>query len=440
MAVTGASEGFFSLLDTDLYKLNMQCAILKHFPSVEVEYTFTNRTSHMRLNRNAIVWLEEQTNKLESLRLEQSEFEYLQHHCKYLHEDYLRYLRSFSLRPKEQVRLSYEPTANDDFVDLGIQIKGLWVETILYEIPLLALTSEAYFRFVDLDWSHHKQESLAYEKGIRLLEAGCVVSEFGSRRRRDFRTQDHIVRGLVRAARENEGLPGKLMGTSNVYLAMKYGIDPIGTIAHEWFMAIAAISQDYEHANELGLKYWLDCYGEGVLGIALTDTFGSPNFFQAFAKQITGVAPPIGFEVKAHSCRSQDAAQQPTYAEVYTGIRQDSGNPKDYVIMAAAFYDSIGVKGKTIVFSDSLNVEKCIEYKAFAEKHDLKPTFGVGTIFTNEFSVKSNPTQKSRPLNIVMKVSKANGRACVKISDDIGKNTGDGNTIKHVKKRLGIDE
>lgn len=147
-----------------------------------------------------------------------------------------------------------------------MSIGGLWVETILYEIPLLALTSEAYFKHCDDDWDYHSQEEKAFRKGCKLLENGCFFSEFGSRRRRDYHTQDLVMKGLSRAAEKarQEGWEGKLSGSSNVHFAMKYGVEPIGTVAHEWYMGIAAITDNYENANELALRYWLGCFGEGV--------------------------------------------------------------------------------------------------------------------------------------------------------------------------------
>ena len=249
------------------------------------------------------------------------------------------------------------------------------------------------------------------------------MSEFGSRRRRDAKTHDLIIRGLIRASNEGER-PGKLTGTSNVYLAKKHGIPPVGTVAHEWYMAIASLTDDYENANKHGLDYWLDCFGEGVLGIALTDTFGTPAFFDAFKRPIKGEAQ----------------GSSKTYASVFTGIRQDSGDPKEYVKLAADFYRSQGISGKSLVFSDSLNTELCIEYKTIAEQHGFKPSFGVGTFFTNDFAVKSDPNKKSKPLNIVIKISKAAGRPSIKISDNIGKNTGDQALVDEVKRRLGYTE
>lgn len=399
----------------------MQSAVLRFFSDVQVEYTFTNRTPQMRLSMKAFTWLQDQVSKLANIRLSEEEHVYLKTNCKFLSEEYLDFLRKFSLRPEEQVKLSFE-NVDEEYGDLGIAIQGTWLDTILYEIPLLALTSEAYFKLVETDWSHEGQEEQAYQKGVTLFDAGCMVSEFGSRRRRDLKTHDLIIAGLVRASAKSHG-PGKLTGTSNVFMAKKHGIPPVGTVAHEWYMGIASITDNYENANELGLDYWLQCFGEGVLGIALTDTFGTPAFFKAFKKNIPA---SVG-----------DSSR--TYAQVFTGIRQDSGDPKDYVKMAADFYTSQGINGKSLVFSDSLDTELCIEYKTLAEKHGFKPAFGVGTYFTNDYKTLST-SQKSKPLNIVIKISKAAGRPSIKISDNAGKNTGDQSTVEEVKQRLGYSE
>ncbi len=125
-----------------------------------------------------------------------------------MNKPYLDFLKEFRLNPREQVVSTFaadnDSGKDDDIGEVNIIIKGLWVDTILYEIPLLALTSEAYFRFMDADWNYDGQEEKAYGKGIRLLEAGCVVSEFGTRRRRDYHTQALVFRGLVKAKREGE--------------------------------------------------------------------------------------------------------------------------------------------------------------------------------------------------------------------------------------------
>jgi nicotinate phosphoribosyltransferase len=439
MASSGTPEGVFSLLDTDLYKLTMQCAVLKYFPDAHVRYKFTNRTPHMRFTRQAFNWLETQINKLESVEVTAAEIEWLRKTCPYLTPTYLDFLQTLRLHPAEQVKATFTPLSNDSNDptaegDVVLSVSGIWVETILYEIPLLALTSEAYFKFVDRDWNHDGQVAQSKEKGERLLESGCVFSEFGSRRRRDYRTHEMVIEGLLQAQKEAEtngkGWKGKLTGTSNVHLAMKFGVNPTGTVAHEWFMGIAAITQDYAKANETALQYWIGTFGRGVLGIALTDTFGTPSFLEAFARP----APKSG--------TTQDVVdgRDPTYAEIFTGVRQDSGDPIDYVKMVRAFYDAQGIKeSKTVIFSDSLNIDRCIKYKEATEAAGLTPAFGVGTFFTNDF-VHLSTGNKSVPLNIVIKLSEANGNNAIKLSDDTGKNMGDDELMRSVKAQVGYEE
>ncbi|KAJ5782101.1 Nicotinate phosphoribosyltransferase-related protein [Penicillium paradoxum] len=428
-------QGITSLLDTDLYKLTMQCAVLKYFPDVRVTYGYTNRTPHMKLRRGAYKWLLEQMTRLSVIRVTAEEREWLRQNCPYLNEAYLAYLETFQLKPTEQIKIKFTPeqdTGSDD--DEGILeyiIEGLWLETILYEIPLLALTSQAYFMFSDKDWDYEDQEEKAYRKGCTLLENGCVFSEFGSRRRRDYHTHDLVMKGLSRAAEEGKkkGWTGVLTGTSNVHFAMKYNKAPVGTVAHEWYMTIAAITDDYQNANELALSYWLGTFGEGVLGIALTDTFGTPAFLNAFKKPIS-----------APNEKSDTNSNKITYAQSYIGVRQDSGDPTFFVKMVRDFYDSQGISdAKTIVFSDSLDIEHCLQYKAIAEEAGFKPTFGVGTFFTNDFAQKSTG-EKSKPLNIVIKIATANGSPAVKLSDNLGKNTGNHAKVQEVKKTLGYVE
>ncbi|KKY29682.1 putative nicotinate phosphoribosyltransferase-like protein [Diaporthe ampelina] len=452
-------EGVISFLDTDLYKLTMQCAVFKYFKDVPVTYGFTNRTPEKKLSRAAYRWLEAQITKLGNISLLPDELHFLQQHCKYLTPAYLEFLQDFRLHPREQVTISFTPTGEDtgadtDLGDIQLDIKGSWVDTILYEIPILALTSEAYFKFMDKDWNYDGQEEKAYDKGTKLLEAGCVFSEFGTRRRRDYHTQALVFRGLVKASKEAEkrGLPGKLSGTSNVHLAMRFGIPPVGTVAHEWFMGIAAIKNDYPRATEAALQHWVSCFGEGVLGIALTDTFGTPEFLKAFNKTIerlpdapasTEHKPSIADnfisatkDVIAKTGLADGAPKPKTYADVFTGVRQDSGDPVEFVSTMRKFYDSVGIKDKkVIVFSDSLNIERCLEYKKVAEEAGFQPTFGVGTFLTNDF-VRTADGSKSTPMNIVIKLSSANNNAAIKIRQVASCPL----LVEKVKKELGYVE
>jgi nicotinate phosphoribosyltransferase len=426
---------------------------------------------------------------LGNLIISPDELSYLRKTCTFLNDTYLDFLRSFRLQPSKHIQHFFhisDDTGNDnDLGELSIRISGTWLETILYEVPLLALTSEAYFKFCDQDWNYDSQVEKAFSKGKRLLEHGCVFSEFGTRRRRDYKTQDLVVQGLVKAAStgSTSGWPGSLNGTSNVHFAMKYEIPPVGTVAHEWIMGIASITNDYEHANETALRYWVGCFGPGVLDIALTDTFGTPIFLKAFRRVMPNLEeanedanstripetlpPPIrainGFtksgdsHVFTHSSPVKPGAEGKSYAQIFAGVRQDSGDPKEFVNLMRRFYDSEGIhEKKTMVFSDSLNVDRCLEYKRAAEEAGFFPTFGIGTFFTSawenmipdNFWANSNTDdfthvsdgKRSIPLNIVIKLSSANGSPAIKISDNVGKNTGDSATVHKVKASLGYVE
>jgi nicotinate phosphoribosyltransferase len=378
--------------------------------------------------------------ELGHISLQEEELRFLKSHCPYLTAPYLNFLSEFRLSPREQLKPVFIPIgedngADDVIGDIHIEISGKWVDTILYEIPLLALTSEAYFKFMDTDWNYDGQEEKAFEKGLQILKAGCTLSEFGTRRRRDYHTQALVFRGLVNASKKatENGYSGKLTGTSNVHLAMRFNLAPIGTVAHEWFMGIAAITNDYENANEEALRRWVACFGEGVLGIALTDTFGTPAFLRSFSRPVRPVQGTSG--------ASGDIAKSTrTYAQVFTGVRQDSGDPASFVKLMRDFYNSQGIKDKkTIVFSDSLDIDKCIEYKRVSDEHNFHSSFGVGTFLTNDFT-NLKTGKKSVPLNIVIKLSSAAGNPAVKISDNVGKNTGDSEKVAEVKRLLGYIE
>lgn len=216
----------------------------------------------------------------------------------------------------------------------------------------------------------------------------------------------------------------------------------------------------------------------------MTDTFGTPAFLDAFSKPIpeytsagvgavstsaSGAGTTTQSNIQSEAQTTPPIAapiheggehKKKTYADVYTGVRQDSGDPSYFVKMVRDFYDGHGITGqKVIVFSDSLNIENCLEYKVIAEEANFKPVFGVGTFFTSkpshsnrfhisngelisyldDFINKAND-EKSKPLNIVIKIATASGRPAVKLSDNMGKNTGDKDTVQQVKRKLGYVE
>ncbi|KAI0994362.1 putative nicotinate phosphoribosyltransferase [Podosphaera aphanis] len=425
---TENSVGVNSFLDTDLYKLTMQCAALKFFPDVQVTYIFKNRSPSQKLSRAAFNWLTSQILKLGNIALTNDELAYLKSSCTYLEQPYLDFLQNFRLQPEKQVVCSFIPDDGSDRDDatgtLDLTLKGSWVETILYEVPLLALISEAFFRFVDTNWTYDGQEDKAYAKGMRLLQAGCHFSEFGTRRRRDYRTQVLVIRGLMRAKREGErlGLPGTLTGTSNISLAKHFGISIEGTMGHEWIMGIAAITGNYKAASINALDYWIKCYGDGVLSIALTDTFGTPAFLRGFQQPV----PSLG--------------EKKTFAESFNGVRQDSGDPENFVRIMKDFYEKESItEKKKIIFSDSLDIDRCLKYQKVADLAGFACSFGIGTFLTNDF-IDKDTHEKSKPMNIVIKLSSTAGNPTVKLSDDAGKTMGDSVTVAKVKEEVAYSD
>lgn len=409
-----------SLLDTDMYKITMHAAVFTNFPNAEVVYKYTNRSNQLKFNKDAVDWLEDQIDRLGSLSFTLDEIEYLEREIPYLPEAYFKYLREqkVTLNPKKQIKFKSSPVIDDSAkFDIDLLVEGLWLDTILYEIPLLALISEAYFKFVDKDWNYNNQLEQAHDKALKLFQNGLPFSEFGTRRRRSFHTQDLVMQGIIKAVNEDKNTYGKLfLGSSNVLFAKKYNVKPVGTVAHEWFMGIASITQDYVHANKNAMDYWINTVGKEHAGLALTDTFGTDDFLKSFI---------------------------PPYSDYYVGVRQDSGDPVEYAKKISDHYHNklkLPKFSKTICFSDSLNVEKAIQFGKVAKDVGLNVSFGIGTNLTNDFHLESNNTIKSEPLNIVIKLLTVNGNHAIKISDNLGKNMGDPETVKNVKEQLGYIE
>lgn len=413
--MTNKGKAIVSLLDNDIYKFTMQYAIMSHYKrDIPVIYQFTNRDLSLHLNAEAVEWLRSQIKELGNLRLSKDEREYMSTY-NYWDKEYLDFLSSFRYKPDEQVKITYDPKTND----FQMEIVGNWHETILYEVPLLSLVSEAYFLFVDRDWNYDGQIELAEQKARTLLEHGVYFSEFGTRRRRDFKTHDLVVKAICKAHQEyedkckKEGVEpkGRLAGTSNVYLAKKYKVNAIGTVAHEFFMGMAAL-EGLDNVNKKALNIWYEVYPKAV-GIALTDTYTTPIFLKDFDYDL---------------------------ATKFAGVRQDSGNPFDFIGLIVNHYKSLGIdpNTKTIVFSDALNVDLVLRLQEAATKAGIKSSFGIGTSFTNDFHKASDKTVKSKPMNIVIKLRECMGKPIVKLSDDPLKHGRDVATTESVQRHLGI--
>ncbi|KAJ7352578.1 nicotinate phosphoribosyltransferase, partial [Mycena albidolilacea] len=396
-----------SILDTDLYKLTMQQAVLHHFRDRNAAYKFTLRDKSVVFSKSALDIFQKTLDRFGELALTESEHAWLKKTCPYFTDEYLSYLRGYRFKP-EQVRVKFVPTSADGETGIIEMVaSGSWLDTIFWEVPLMATLSEVYFQYVATDWSYDGQQALAYEKGRTLLQADCIFSEFGTRRRRSFAAQDIVVESLVRASKDVDS-KGRLSGTSNVHLAHKYNLIPVGTIAHEWFMGVAAL-KGYENANSIAMDLWEEVYPNALL-IALTDTFSSETFFKSYASD------------KERALRWQ-------------GIRQDSGDPFVFGRRAKEVFESLGIdpSKKLIIYSDALSIDKALRLKEQANDLGLNVSFGIGTSLTNDFK-KSGSTDVSKALNMVIKLSSLDGKPCVKLSDDLTKTTGNQDTVNMVKR------
>lgn len=259
----------------------------------------------------------------------------------------------------------------------------------MYEIATLAIVNEVYYRFkYDYDelLSNFKER---LDKKVSDIECGhyilSVFSEFGLRRRLSGEAQEYAVQKLKNLPFRHDS---KFMGTSNVYLAMKYNVKPAGTQAHEWIMCVGQGNHKHNpaYSNWYALDAWFREYGV-LNGIALTDTITTDVFLRDF---------------------------QLTFASIFDGVRHDSGNPLVWSWKMINHYKSLGIDPmtKTLLFSDSLNFAKAT--RIYMELHDkAKIAFGIGTYISNDTNVN--------PLNIVMKVTECNGRDVAKLSDAEGK-------------------
>ena len=387
-----------SILDTDLYKLSMQFAIMKTFPDAEVEYTFTNR-NNTPFPDGFDYELRKEIDSMRNLALTQDEKKFLQEKCgHYLDRPYLDFLYGYRYDPSEVGVVLRDG-------ELSIKIRGFWYRTVLWEVPLMALISELFFNMTGQEpTSRATREKNNIQKGLAFQTNNLILSEFGTRRRYSYEIQDEVVSDLKSCYGSNKFLKG----TSNVHLAMKHGLNPHGTHAHEFFMFMGA-QYGFKMSNTMGLKHWSDVF-HGELGIALSDTLTTDIFFKSFDTK---------------------------YAKLFDGVRHDSGSPFEFADKTVNHYKKLGIDPnlKQIVFSDSLNTNLCIEIHNYC-KGKIKSSFGVGTHLTNDVGVK--------PLNMVIKLTSAKILGewvpTVKLSDNPGKHTGDKKTIELCKQILNIKE
>ena len=382
-----------SLLDTDLYKFTMMQCVLHQFPGASVEYRFRCRNEGVDL-RPYIDEIKAEVDHLCTLRFKDDELEYLRS-LRFIKDDFVEFLSLFQLKRK------YIDISEKDG-QLAITIKGPWLHTILFEIPVLAIVNETYFR--------HNAPNLDKTEGRKRLDAKIQmienepdrslisISDFGTRRRFSRQWQKEVLE-ILKAR-----LPHEFAGTSNVLYAKELNLIPMGTMAHEYLQACQALGPRLRDSQTYAFEMWAKEY-RGDLGIALTDVYGIEPFLKDFDMY---------------------------FCKLFDGVRQDSGDPESWGERMIEHYKAnrCDPRTKTFIFSDSLTFERLIKlFRRF--KGRVKLGFGVGTNLTNDLGPE--------PLNIVIKMVRANGQPVAKISDTPGKSLcDDPSYLAYLKQVFGM--
>lgn len=378
--------------DNDLYKFSVMLAIQRLYPHAYVKYEFINRGKTIFPDGFA-ERLRKEVDSMANIRLTQEEKRFITKRCYFFDPVFIDFLDGYKYNPDE-VHIS------QDKGELKVEIEGYWYRTVLWEVPVMAIISELYFSMKGI--KPENTEENATIKSLELKKMQADHSDFGTRRRFSFDVQDKVIASLKKNSESY------FKGTSNIYFAMKYNTTPIGTMPHEWFMYHGAIF-GYRAANMKALEAWVDVY-QGSLGITLTDTYTTGSFYQSFnLKQ----------------------------AKLFDGVRWDSGDPFDFTDQTIRFYKEkrIDPISKTIVYSDSLNLEKVSQIKEYVNGR-IHDAYGIGTYFTNDVG--------AQPINMVIKLTKVKQDPlspflyAVKLSDTPGKHTGNRQEIELSKKTLDI--
>ena len=372
-----------SLLDTDLYKFTMMQVVLHQFPGAEVEYRFKCRNAAKLAPY--VGEIREEIRGLCSLRFQDAELAYLKA-MRFIKSDFIDFLGIFKLNEKY---VSVTPLPSGE---IEVSIKGPWLHTILFEIPVLAIINEVYFR------NTQKRPDLAEGRARLATKMGQLqadglqalkIADYGTRRRFGKAWHEEVLRTLV--TRLGTGATGQFAGTSNVLFAMKLGLTPLGTMAHEYLQACQALGPRLRDSQVFGFEMWAKEY-RGDLGIALSDVYGMSAFLRDFDMY---------------------------FCKLFDGTRHDSGDPFQWGERMLAHYakNRVDPKTKTLIFSDGLTVPRTIElYQQFRGRCQL--AFGIGTNLTNDLG----DPPRHEPLQIVIKMIRCNGQPVAKLSDTPSKN------------------
>jgi nicotinate phosphoribosyltransferase len=373
-----------SLLDTDLYKFTMMQVVLHQFPGAQVEYRF--RCRNPGVNLAAHVRRDPRRDPLAVQPALPGRGAGLPAHAAFHQERFRRFPRPVPAQREIHHGVTALPSG-----EIDITIHGPWLHTILFEIPVLAIVNEVYFRnttpvpdFVEGRKRLDHKIALLHADGLRELK----IADYGTRRRFSKAWHEEVLRVLI--ARLGAGAAGQFAGTSNVLFAMKLGLTPLGTMAHEYLQACQALGPRLRDSQVFAFESWAREY-RGDLGIALSDVYG----FNAFLRD---------FDMY--------------FCKLFDGARHDSGDPFAWGERLIEHYrkNRVDPLTKTLIFSDSLTVPSTIElYQRFRGRCQL--AFGIGTNLTNDLG---DPPEHV-PLQIVIKMVRCNGQPVAKLSDSPGK-------------------
>jgi nicotinate phosphoribosyltransferase len=386
-----------SLLDTDLYKFTMMQVVLHQFPGAQVEYRFKCRNAEVDPASGQakmalapfVAEIRDEIRLLCGLHFQEAELVYLRS-MRFIKSDFVDFLGLFRLNEK-YVTVSALPSG-----EIDITIRGPWLHTILFEIPILAIVNEVYFRNTQrlpdlLEGRRRLDVKIGQLRSEGLSD--LKIADYGTRRRFSKAWHEEVLRvlsarlGTGQSPGHAAGVGGQLAGTSNVLYAMKLGLVPLGTMAHEYLQACQALGPRLRDSQTYAFESWAKEY-RGDLGIALSDVYGMSAFLRDFDL---------------------------FFCKLFDGARHDSGDPFDWGERMLAHYsrNRVDPRTKTLIFSDALTVPRTIElYQRFRGRCQL--AFGIGTNLTNDLGYE--------PLQIVIKMVRCNGQPVAKLSDTPSKN------------------
>ena len=389
--------------DNDLYTFTCQYYVLETYPRAEVEYTFFDR-NHQKYPKGFAALLQEQVDGMRNVVITDEEVDYLRNKCIFLPLWYFTFLKGYRFNPAE-VQIS-----QDEEGYLDITVRGKWFSAIMWEMPLLSSISELMHEYRgDLaKYDPALEEKRTRAKMEQIFGSGLVLGDMGTRRRMSFEHQDMVIRVMKEVWESRTDWSGKFTGTSNVWLAMKYNLVPLGTMSHQLISFEENVSGLFE-CNFNVMKKFSDVY-DGDNGIYLYDCFGDKVFFSNLSKRM---------------------------AMMYKGLRVDSGDEFEQTEKIIAKYKELGIDPATkqVCYSNGLNIDKAIEIHKYVNGR-VQDSYGVGTFLTCDVTDVD-------PMNIVIKLTRGRiteKRAwhdCVKLSCNTTKTLGNDDKCRYLLSQLG---